>query len=227
MYLFYQRIHKKRLLNGARHDTIADWINDSLFDLTKSGVPEGLSALGVRYVIIHKEATGIETVRKVETMNGLEKVNDFPDVAVLKVAAKPSKVIFTTAHFYREEDWKEKEKGRWRWMADNGKFVFYIKEEEEKVSLSFKLISFHQERELKIDFNGTLLENLKVFPANESQIFLKDLVINKGVNIITLSTNPSKEKIDDYLHNSDRREVSIALGDILLISDSGEKFRPL
>ncbi|HJW83982.1 MAG TPA: YfhO family protein [Anaerolineae bacterium] len=54
-YLFYQRIHNKRLFNGALPDTQADELRKQIVDVTDPGVPAVLRELGIRYVLIHTD----------------------------------------------------------------------------------------------------------------------------------------------------------------------------
>jgi hypothetical protein len=54
-YPFWQRIHKKRLVNGALPDNARAWaLSEQVSDLASSQTPSLLKSAGVKYVIVHK-----------------------------------------------------------------------------------------------------------------------------------------------------------------------------
>jgi hypothetical protein len=54
-YLFWQRVHQKRLVNGSTPDNPAAWaFQDQVRDLDNADTLRTLKSAGVRYVIIHK-----------------------------------------------------------------------------------------------------------------------------------------------------------------------------
>lgn len=54
-YNFYQRIHKKYLVNGAIKGTPADKFRKDVMDISKEEAVDKLSNIGVKYIIIHKD----------------------------------------------------------------------------------------------------------------------------------------------------------------------------
>lgn len=55
-YLFWQRIHKKKLVNGASRDNAAAWdFFEKVKDLDHPQTPALLKLVGVKYIIVHKE----------------------------------------------------------------------------------------------------------------------------------------------------------------------------
>jgi hypothetical protein len=54
-YAFYQRIHKKYLVNGAAAGTPADKFRKEVMDISKEEAVDKLSDIGVKYIIIHKD----------------------------------------------------------------------------------------------------------------------------------------------------------------------------
>jgi hypothetical protein len=53
-YLFWQRIHKKKLVNGASPDNARAWaLFEKVKDLDNPATPTLLKAMGVKYVIVH------------------------------------------------------------------------------------------------------------------------------------------------------------------------------
>ena len=55
-YLFWQRIHRKRLVNGASPDNVRAWgLFEKLKKLDNPETPALLKSIGVKYVIVHKK----------------------------------------------------------------------------------------------------------------------------------------------------------------------------
>ena len=91
-YLFYQRVHKKRLLNGAQPDTEAYSISEKVRDILKPEATEILKSLGVRYVILHLDRyeksyrLAIEKqLDKFDKKLDLILIKDFGDIKVFKL----------------------------------------------------------------------------------------------------------------------------------------------
>ena len=58
-YLFWQRIHRKRMVNGAAPDNKEAWnFYQQVEDLSAEETQKLLHAAGVRYIIVHKEMYG-------------------------------------------------------------------------------------------------------------------------------------------------------------------------
>jgi hypothetical protein len=56
-YVFWQRIHKKRLVNGAIPNNLDAWaFYEKVRDLSNPETPQLLRAAGVKYVLIHNES---------------------------------------------------------------------------------------------------------------------------------------------------------------------------
>lgn len=54
-YYFFQRIHKKYLVNGAIKGTPADEFRKEVIDISKNETVDKLKRIGVRYILIHKD----------------------------------------------------------------------------------------------------------------------------------------------------------------------------
>lgn len=54
-YAFYQRIHKKYLVNGAASGTAADEFRKEVMDISKEEAVDKLTNIGIKYIIIHKD----------------------------------------------------------------------------------------------------------------------------------------------------------------------------
>ena len=54
-YYFYQRIHKKYLVNGATKGTPADEFRKEVIDISRDETVAKLSGIGVKYIFVHKD----------------------------------------------------------------------------------------------------------------------------------------------------------------------------
>jgi len=98
-YLFWQRIHRKPLVNGAMPGTYADEVRKEIVRIADPGTAGILRWLGAKYVIFHpdkylreNEATAvIGAVPDVSRVAGLRFVREFAGVQVYKVVAKAVK----------------------------------------------------------------------------------------------------------------------------------------
>jgi len=75
-YLFYQRIHQKKILNGAKPGTDAYAVKQKLFNITDSGVPADLKSLGVKYVVLH-----LRRYREGVSKNAVDIVGEVPNLS--------------------------------------------------------------------------------------------------------------------------------------------------
>lgn len=91
-YLFYQRVHKKKLVNGALKGTEAYSMTEKIADILKPGTAEMLRKLGVQYVILHpyrydEISEREEILKALDGFNenyGLGLVKEFGDVRVFE-----------------------------------------------------------------------------------------------------------------------------------------------
>lgn len=98
-YLFYQRIHQKRIINGAKPGTKASLIKQGIFKIADSKTPQILSSLGVKYVILHldryREGTNkkaVEIIGDVPNLSrakGLKLVKKFGVTEIYEVVSEP------------------------------------------------------------------------------------------------------------------------------------------
>ncbi|HEA46989.1 MAG TPA: hypothetical protein ENH97_01080 [bacterium] len=99
-YLFYQRIHQKRLINGAPPGSQADRICQEIKNILDLKTPGILRHLGAKYVIFHSgkyakssEVEIIGQVPDIKKQPGLKLVKTFPETKVYEVIALPIKPL--------------------------------------------------------------------------------------------------------------------------------------
>ncbi|MCK4648189.1 hypothetical protein KAT51_01575 [bacterium] len=95
-FLFWQRIHQKRLVNGAQPGTYADKVRKEIVDILKPETPGVLKYLGAKYVILHsgkylesEDVPVIGEVPDVDKQKGLRLIRIFEEAQVYKIVAEP------------------------------------------------------------------------------------------------------------------------------------------
>lgn len=96
-YLFWQRIHQKRLVNGALSVTYADKVRKEIVDILKPETPGILKHLGARYIILHPnkylESEDVPVIGEVPDLSkqkGLRLLKTFEKAQVYEIVAKPT-----------------------------------------------------------------------------------------------------------------------------------------
>lgn len=216
-YQFYQRIHKKKMINGAEVGTLADAIRIRIEDIIDLSVPSILSYLGARYVIVHKDVYDIKQMNAIDNVPGMIFIRDFPTVRVYKVVAQPPKLIQVPINFGKVEVWDDGSK--WQWIDNNAQLWFCNNYEKEIfIELRFMAISFAQDRTLEIFLNDILLRKIMISSVPSSkfakQITIEKISLSPGNSTIKFCASEGPQRIDDILHNGDMRKVSIAFSSI-------------
>lgn len=97
-YFFWQRVHQKRLVNGALPGTRADKVRKKIIDILDPKTPGILRYLGAKYVIFHPgkyarsdEVEIIGEIPDIKKQPGLKLIKSFPKAEVYEVTAPPIK----------------------------------------------------------------------------------------------------------------------------------------
>jgi len=237
IHQFYQRFHKKKIVNGAQPGTIGEIIRKNVYDLNDPTVPGILASLKTKYVIVHKDIyqegrlpvllqkyydPGYYASFPIEYNNGnapdlkdstgFKLVRIFDDSVVYKVISEPAQFMTLYGkHIGKAEDWSDGY--TWRWMANNGEVTVINNTKEDKmVSIEFNAASFARVRNLDVSLNGSFLKRLQT-GTKKSKYIINDIRLIQGENLIVLHTPEGTDNINAVLHNGDMRDVSIALGE--------------
>ncbi len=208
-YMFNQRIHSKRLVNGASPYSKAEEWRILLSDISDPGVPALLSYLKVKYVIFHPDKYRVKK-EKIPNVaeSGLKPVETFNNIRVYEVTAEPAKLVAVPEkNFDKLEKWGDE---YWRWMSNDGKLsVTNSSAGKIYATLQFKAKSFAKTRMLKVIANGEVVGNLKI-PWSSSRVFeVKNIELEPGKSQLILHSSPDAQVIDSIYHNYDMRKVSI------------------
>ncbi len=84
-YLFYQRIHRKKMINGAPRGTEGYSFRETMMDILKPGSRSVLRTLGANYLIIHKEIYDDKAISILDNSKDLRLIQDFPSARVYQI----------------------------------------------------------------------------------------------------------------------------------------------
>ncbi len=206
-YLFYQRIHKKALINGVSPESkalnrLVSSLNDSALNI--------LSELGARHVLVHDplkvQNPRLKAIRHGENITLYEISGDSTGEAL------PPVYSFMEGWYY-PETWNGTST---RWMSgDAGLFVF--SEENCTADLSLRAASFLMPRTLIVSAGDHVLLEKEIpsdFVSVDCPIGLK-----KGFNVIRLYVPEGCASPRDFpqLRNSDMRCLSLAVQNITIV----------
>jgi hypothetical protein len=213
-YVFYQRLHQKRLFNGSSLETKGEAYRALAADVSDSQSASVLEHLGVKYAIVHLDKYSADKPSYIG--KGFHLVRKFgEDTAVYSIRAPHlDTMILPISGFSAAEEWPD---GRtWRWIGDNATIsLVNSTQQTHEITLRAGVMSFSGPRTLSVVQNGKTIYVVHV-PVESKDIKIENIKLLPGDNNLKLKVNPGAESIDSVLHNNDYRVVSIALGDIRL-----------
>jgi len=210
-YRFYQRVHQKRLANGALPGTFAERVRSSMTDISNPSTYDMLNHLGVKYVIFHKGKYGAN-------FNGIPKavvsrlrlIESFGEDVVYEVrTSKPKVIIFYNDNFYSADYWQD---GRsWNWMSNNGKLVLDNRSGKEiSVEVSSEhVVSIGEERSLRVFVNGRQAGSMKGLADEPKKLSIKNVRLKPGRNLVRFYTPQEPKALSSISSSYDSRKVSI------------------
>jgi hypothetical protein len=212
-YMFYQRIHRKKLADPSQIPPIDG--KDYLYNLLRPGVSNVLSYLGVKYVIVHTNEYRGEggSVVTLTEEHGLRLAKTFPDTLVYEVAAKPSKVLWIPEEgFFAPEFWGGWENHQeWKWMTNEANLsAINFTGRETYGNLRFLATPLGYSRTLEVFLNKRFLKEVKVSPE-APEVVIEDIRLKPGENDLIFSTSSPPGAIDSFLHNGDVRSATFRL----------------
>jgi hypothetical protein len=209
-YLFYQRIHKKTLINGASPESKA--IQKLLYNLDDRTV-NILSELGVTHILVHG-SLNVESRR-------LKPVKYFDNITVYEVTDNSSTestyetasiVVAQMDGWYNQELWNGIPA---RWINGDAGLLAFARENC-TARFSFNVMSFSKPRTLTVSANGISVLN-KVIPLDNVNISCQTS-LKRGFNILQFHvpegcTRPADNPL---LRNNDGRCLSLAIQNFTL-----------
>lgn len=219
-YAFYQRTHRKRIVNGSVSGSDGEAFLYWTRELTAPGTTSLLATLGVRYALVHKHRFGEKEIESIGLTDGLQLEKDFGDIRVFRIAAAPSDHAFATGGFYRPETWAGGEE--WRWMAGQGKLFIYLPHGDGRIDeLSLEIEPLAGSGQVDVSVNGNGAGTWKYEPARRTRVVLRDLSLKRGLNQIVLKPSAPARPIGEVRGNQDKRPATISVGNLQY------RFRPV
>jgi hypothetical protein len=195
-YLFWQRVHKRPIINGAPLGTFADAVSRTLVDPATPGTPEALAALGASVVVVRPSAysfTGGPSAKTTIAAKGFRVLARTPDgTAVWLVTARPAPAIAAFASgFYPPETINPG--STMRWMGSTGTVELYTRRSGVQ-NARFSALSYGRPRRVRIEGQGRArVIDVPTGPAN----FSISLVLPRGRSSLALTTDPGAEGLPD------------------------------
>ncbi len=236
-YLFYQRVHKKRLANGAAPDSYAERMRRKLEDLEEPDIGIRLRRLGVKYVIVHrqkyKEGMIPDNIKRYHggsksvtsqikynngkipliTTSNMKLIKRFGSDDVYVIEAAKGIVYAWQNNFYAGESLMNSKR---RWMSNNGKLqLANYSKKPIVVDININMFSFMKQRNIDVYLDSKFLTRYLV-DAKPKDFTIKKIRLKPGVNQVVFKANPGADVADDVIHNGDKRKISINFSSLMI-----------
>jgi hypothetical protein len=208
-YLFWRRVHGRRLLNGASRGSFPDEVRDALVDPVAPGTPAALSTLGVSTILVHPDvytSLGLQKQAPTDLGFGYRLLGRFPDgTSMWKVTAQPAPALATFGRGFGPSELTGREPSRWL-LQKKGTIEIYAP----KAGLyraRFRAVSNGRPRTVWIE-GAERSRRLVVVPGGgESSVLLR---VPVGRSTLVVETTPGPQPIPDG------RSVSVYLSNWLV-----------
>jgi hypothetical protein len=224
-YLFQQRLHGKRLINGAGEDGEAQRYRESILDVAHPATPGLLKKLGADYVMVipdnyldfaapHPNYVFPIKVKGLELPEGLRKVEEFPGCIVYRVTATPADFVplFGTGSCQPFID----PEGRF-WHPGKRKTEVEITSDLERdasCDISFGAMSPRKLQSLEVVLNGEKLLSAEIRPW-PGEVLIENATLNPGSNTLEFETDAEPVNLTEVPRYQDI-PASMLIGDILV-----------
>jgi hypothetical protein len=194
-YLFNQRVHGRRLINGAALDTRADAFGQALVNPVSPETASSLAALGVSEVVmrpsVYAFTGGFPPPARLGP--GYRLVRAFPDLtSVWRVTARPAPAVaaYRTGFSHAETP----RGGTWRWVGADQATVEIWARRSGVYRAAFNVVSYARARLLRI--KGRTESRFRPALARGNRVSVA-LRLPRGVSVVRLDTRPGPEPIPD------------------------------
>ena len=194
-YLFWQRIHGRRLINGAAIDTRGDAFGQALVNPLSPETASSLAALGVSDVVmrpsVYAFTGGFPPPAKMGP--GYRLVRGFADLtSVWRVIAPPAPAVaaYRTGFSHTETP----RGGTWRWMVAPKATVEIWARRKGVYRARFDVVSYARPRLLRVRGRSDTRLRSALPGGNRVSFTLR---LPRGVSAVELQTQPGPEPIPD------------------------------
>ena len=209
-YLFYQRIHKKTLVNGASPESRA--LQKLLYDLNDSTV-NILSELGVTHILVHGpmnvESQRLKQVLHSENITVYEVTGNSAEESTNETS---SFVLAKMDGWYNQELWN----GIPTCWINGDTSLLAFAGENCTAGISLNAMSFSKPRTLVISANGVTALNEEI-PLNSVKIACQ-INLKRGFNVLRLFVPEgcSSPMDNSFLSSNDSRCLSLAIQNLTI-----------
>lgn len=175
-----------------------------------------LNYYNISYIVLHKNYMNEKEVNLAETfiqesLNTERKEYEKDSLVVYRVKKEPIKPFMSLKdNWYGREEWNSVST---RWMSNNATLIIFSNGTINK-NLSFKILSYHNPKNIKIDFEGDCFEETIPTYFTEMKI---PLTLEKGENIIRFSTHDECYSPSQNGDSQDERKLSFAIQNITIL----------
>jgi hypothetical protein len=222
-YLFWQRAHGRRLVNGAWPGSFAEAVRQTLVDPVTPGTASALAALGVSVIVVRPNTysfTGSSHVPPADLGDGyrlLERTSS--GVSVWKVTAKPAPAIAAFTSGFGPPETSRGQPTQ-RWMTERTATIDFYAEHGGTFLARFQVGSYARDRVLDIEgYGGT-----RSFLVNAPRLVSIAVRVPAGRSSVTVTASPDPEPIPDgrtvslYFSNWTFNRLSRAYGAVTPIT---------
>lgn len=167
-------------------------------------------ARGYTHLIVRRPSSDDRLFAQTYLPDGLRTVVAFPDSVVLSVAKlQPPVHTAATRGFFAPE---RGQRGTWRWMGREASWVVVNPgTRPARVSGTVEMTSFAGSRHVRVLVDGYDVQMLAI--DGRHVVTIGPLTIGAGRHEVTLHVVEAPTTADEYLHNGDRRGLTVAVGD--------------
>jgi hypothetical protein len=193
-YLFWRRIHGRRLLNGGAPASFPDAAREAVVDPVSRGAAATLSTLGVSTVLIHPDvytSLGWQKEAPTELGPGYRLLERFPDgTSMWAVTAPPAPVLATFRSGFGASEFGGQKTSRWL-LEDDGTIELYARRAG-LYRARIGVVSYGRPRTVWIEGGG----RTRRFVAPPDGVDLSLLLrVPAGRSTLTVETSPGPEPI--------------------------------
>jgi hypothetical protein len=195
-YLFWQRVHRRPLVNGAAEKTFAEAAGQSVIDPNSPETSSELAALGVTAVVVRPTTYAFSGGKPGPTKlnHGYRLLKQFPDgVSVWRVVARAAPAIstFTDGFSFAETPVGQPTS---RWMIEPEATVDLYAWRAGTYRVRFQIASYGRPRVVGVAGQG---ESSRVFGVLAPRVVTFPVTLPRGRSRIELSARPGPEPVPD------------------------------
>ncbi len=197
-YLFQQRIHQKKLVNGAATDSAADLYRQSILDITNPATPGLLKNLGAKYVLVlpglysqpvqHVNYVFPTRITESSVAPGLKEIRRFSDCYVYEITAPPADFvpIFGTGAYtpYNNPEGKF-------WHPCINRVVISIESKREQPAtcdMKLRVMSARSTSTVAFELNGRTVSTVEA-PVWPVDVLTRGVTLNPGKNTLLVKSD--------------------------------------